>query len=72
VDHLVPLAVGGNNAFENLWPEHVLVKKTRQDLEQELFENVDNGNMKSKEAREIILRAKLELQLDLNDVDGCG
>jgi hypothetical protein len=29
VDHLVPLAVGGNNAFENLWPEHVLVKKNQ-------------------------------------------
>ena len=72
VDHLVPLAVGGNNAFENLWPEHVLVKKTRQELEQELYLEVDKGLMKSKEARDIIFRAKIELQLDLSDVDGCG
>ncbi len=72
VDHLVPLAVGGNNAFENLWPEHVLVKKTRQELEQELFHEVDKGIMKSKDARDIIFRAKIELQLDLSDIEGCG
>ncbi len=72
VDHLVPLAVGGNNAFENLWPEHVLVKKTRQELEQKLYEQVLKGELKSHEAVEIILREKLELQLDLSHVDGCG
>jgi hypothetical protein len=72
VDHLVPLAVGGNNAYENLWPEHVLVKKTRQELEQELYHDVLKGELTSKEAREIIFKAKLELQLDLSDVDGCG
>ena len=72
VDHFVPLAVGGNNAFENLWPEHVLVKETRQELEQELYEDVRKGLMPSKNAREIIFRAKIELQLDLSDVDGCG
>lgn len=72
VDHLVPLAIGGNNAFENLWPEHVLVKKTRQELEQDLYERVRKGEMKSHEAVEIILKAKLELQLDLSHVDGCG
>lgn len=72
VDHLVPLAVGGNNAFENLWPEHVLVKKTRQELEQKLYLEVLKGLKKSDEAVEIILKAKLELQLDLSNVDGCG
>jgi hypothetical protein len=72
VDHLVPLAVGGNNAFENLWPEHVLVKETRQELELELYHEVDKGKMKSEQAREIIFKAKLELQLDLSNIKGCG
>lgn len=72
VDHLVPLAIGGNNAFENLWPEHVLVKKTRQELERQMYEKVKMGEMVSHEAVEIILKAKLELQLDLSHVEGCG
>ncbi len=72
VDHLVPLAVGGNNAFENLWPEHVLVKKTRQELEQKLYEEVRKGMMHSQDARDIILKEKLELQLDLSNIKGCG
>lgn len=72
VDHLVPLALGGNNSPENLWPEHILVKKTRQELEQKLYEAVRKGELKSQEAVEIVLKEKLELQLDLSHVDGCG
>lgn len=72
VDHFVPLAVGGNNAFENLWPEHVRVKETRKELEQQLYLEVLKGKMKSQEAVDIVTKAKLELQLDLSTIEGCG
>lgn len=72
VDHMVPLALGGNNSHHNLWPEHVLVKETRQQLEQELFEAVSSGQMKSEDAVEILIREKTKLNLDLSHVDGCG
>ena len=72
IDHMVPLAIGGNNSHENLWPEHVLVKETREKLEQDLFEAVSNGEMTSKEAIQIIINEKTKLNLDLSHVDGCG
>jgi hypothetical protein len=72
VDHLVPLALGGNNAPENLWPEHVLVKKTRQELEIQLFWEVNKNNLKSQDAVEVLLEEKIKLQLDLSHVEGCG
>lgn len=72
VDHLVPLALGGNNSPENLWPEHVLVKATRQLLEQELYLAVSRGDMRSDDAIEILLREKLKLVLDLSHINGCG
>lgn len=72
VDHLVPLALGGNNSPENLWPEHMLVKETRQQLEQELYNAVSSGQMTSDEAVRIVTEEKLKLQLDLSHVEGCG
>lgn len=72
IDHMVPLALGGNNSHDNLWPEHVLVKQTRQQLEQELYEEVSAGAMTSEEAVEVLFREKTKLQLDLSHVDGCG
>lgn len=72
IDHLVPLALGGNNSPENLWPEHVLVKQTRQALEQQLYEEVSQGKMTSDEAVQIILYEKRRLKLDLSHVSGCG
>ena len=72
VDHLVPLALGGNNSPENLWPEHVLVKQTRQELEQDLYESVRKGDLHSEDAVKIILEAKLKLKLDLSTIKGCG
>lgn len=72
VDHFVPLALGGNNSDQNLWPEHVLVKATRQKLEQELYEQVSKGEMKSEDAVQILMEEKTKLNLDLSHVDGCG
>lgn len=72
IDHFVPLALGGNNAATNLWPEHKLVKETRQELEQELYNKVVQGLMDSKEASYILMSEKVDLVLDLSDVEGCG
>ena len=72
IDHKIPLALGGSNSMENLWPEHVLVKATRQDLEDALYRQVNHGDITVEEAVEIILKAKTELHLDLSAVDGCG
>lgn len=72
VDHFVPLALGGNNSRENLWPEHLLVKETRQELEQELYNAVSSGQMKSEDAVKIIIQEKTKLNIDLSHVDGCG
>jgi len=60
IDHLIPLSIGGNNSDENLWPEHKMVKATRQNLELEIFQAVSAGKMTQKQAVEIILKVKKE------------
>ncbi len=72
IDHFVPLALGGNNSSENLWPEHKLVKATRQQLEQELYLKVSDGEMTSDEATLILIEEKTKLNLDLSHLNGCG
>lgn len=72
IDHLVPLALGGNNSQDNLWPEHLLVKATRQMMEEDLYQKVSKGLMKVNDAVQQILEAKTQLSLDLSQVDGCG
>jgi hypothetical protein len=59
VDHFIPLAMGGSNAPENLWPEHKRVKATRMTLEQELYDQLRRGEITRKEAVEIITDAKM-------------
>lgn len=59
IDHYIPLALGGSNADENLWPEHKNVKATRQTLEQELFERIKKGEIGQTYAIRVIVHAKL-------------
>lgn len=59
IDHFVPLALGGNNADANLWPEHRHVKATRQHLEQNLFTQLRNGTISHGEAVKQIMEAKM-------------
>ncbi len=59
IDHFYPLSIGGNNSVKNLWPEHVFVKALREDLEQDVFDQVAQGRLKQKEAFEIIYEAKM-------------
>lgn len=59
IDHFIPLAIGGSNRDENLWPEHRYVKATRQFLEQNLFDQVRRGEIRQRQAIKIITQAKM-------------
>lgn len=59
VDHFIPLSMGGSNALENLWPEHRHVKATRQNLEEDVFEELAAGKITREEAVAIIVEAKM-------------
>lgn len=58
IDHLIPLALGGSNAPNNLWPEHRNVKATRKYLEQNLYFMMENGEITQRKAIKIILEDK--------------
>jgi len=62
IDHFIPLSIGGDNSDVNLWPEHKLVKATRPQLEQELYNSISRGRITQKQAVEIIVREKTKLQ----------
>lgn len=65
IDHFVPLSIGGNNSDENLWPEHKLIKADRPDLEQEVFDALRRGEIKQKEAIQIVIREKMNYHRQL-------
>ncbi len=58
IDHFIPLALGGNNAVTNLWPEHKKVKATRKSLEQILYNQIDRSEITQADAVDTIVRAK--------------
>lgn len=58
IDHYIPLALGGTNRPDNLWPEHKAVKAVRQNLEVDLFNALKNGRLRQAEAIKIIVEAK--------------
>ncbi len=45
IDHLIPLAIGGSNVRENLWPEPKEVKNLRYNLENELYLRMKDGTL---------------------------
>jgi hypothetical protein len=68
IDHLIPLALGGDNSKQNLWPEHKLVKATRMDLEYKLFLAMKDGSLTQSDSIEIIIKEKTQaLKLLTND-----
>lgn len=71
IDHLVPLSIGGNNSPQNLWPEHVEIKKQRRDLEQQLFDSVMAGRISQKQATDEILKAKFNPPFTVQWKGGC-
>ncbi len=59
VDHFIPLFMGGSNHPQNLWPEHVDIKATRQNLEQQIYLQLANGTISHRSAVEAVVDAKL-------------
>ncbi len=58
IDHFIPLSLGGTNRVNNLWPEAKIIKKLRQNLELELFQQLQNGQITQAQAVEAIREAK--------------
>lgn len=72
VDHFIPLALGGSNHVDNLWPEHKSIKNLRHSLEIELYKKMDQGKITQKEAIRIIRHAKLNPPVENpDDFDIC-
>jgi hypothetical protein len=59
IDHFYPLALGGNNQQANLWPEHLAIKRTRQNLEQQLYVQLRDGKITQARALTMIYEEKL-------------
>lgn len=58
IDHLIPLALGGSNLRENLWPEPKEVKNRRYNLENELYLRLRDGTLTHAAAINRIKHAK--------------
>lgn len=59
IDHFIPLAIGGSNEAENLWPEHKNLKATRQSLEIDVYYDIRAGRVTQAEAIEVVTQEKL-------------
>lgn len=70
IDHYVPLSLGGNNADENLWPEHKKIKELRKTLEWDLYQDLKSGRITQREAIEAIIYAKHNPPLDIQALEG--
>lgn len=62
IDHIIPLSIGGSNAFENLWPEHRIVKEMRDQFEYEVFQLVRNGLLTQEQAIEMMMKEKYNIE----------
>jgi hypothetical protein len=73
VDHFIPLSIGGNNQFENLWPEHALVKRSRMQFETEIHVAVSEGKMNQQQAIQLVYKVKLNPSMNPNTaVENCN
>jgi hypothetical protein len=62
IDHLIPLCAGGSNDTENLWPQHQNVYEITDPLEPLVCEKMKMGVLKQRDAVDLILRAKHDLE----------
>lgn len=60
IDHFIPLALGGSNAAQNLWPENKKIKALRPKLEMDLYIMISKGEITQLAAITIIEEAKLD------------
>lgn len=68
IDHFYPLSMGGSNEPQNLWPEHIKVKQSRFELEQDTFNRMTMGQLTQEQALTLIRNQKLNpLVRDTND-----
>lgn len=58
VDHIIPLALGGDNSDENLWCQHHTLNVTH--LEQKMYLALSRGEITQQKAIETILKAKFK------------
>ena len=58
IDHIIPLALGGSNHRDNLWPEAKAIKKCRPKLETHLYVQMRDGAISQRDAVDIIRRVK--------------
>ncbi len=63
IDHLIPLCIGGSNNLDNLWPQHESIYVQTDDVEHMTCSLVSSGDMTQKEAIELVLKAKNNLEL---------
>ena len=59
IDHFIPLAIGGSNEAENLWPEHKNLKATRLSLESDVYYDLRAGRITQVQAIELVTHEKL-------------
>jgi hypothetical protein len=59
IDHFIPLSIGGSNKPENLWPEHKKIKALRQNLEMDVYQDLQEGVITQEQALSTIREAKL-------------
>lgn len=61
IDHYIPLCAGGSNDAKNLWPQHQTVYEITDQLEALICEKMAEGVLKQKDAVELIVEAKNNL-----------
>lgn len=62
IDHLIPLCAGGSNTEDNLWPQHKSVYEKTDKLEELLCANMAKGIIKQRDAVELIIDVKHNLE----------
>lgn len=53
-DHLIPLALGGSNSPDNIWPQPIGDVKEKNDFEEKLYNQMKAGTLTQKDAVEQI------------------
>lgn len=61
IDHYIPLCAGGSNDVKNLWPQHESIYEITDKLEALICEKMAAGRLKQKDAVDLIMQAKNNL-----------